>query len=195
MQTPYYVNANGQTSGPFDCDQIQQMLASGSLTHTAKACELGGQKWMSISELFPPPPPDSHLPPPPPPLPDSPPRLPLSPPSSGFLPKTYRTSKVGLIYRTATGNILPAGNILNTADFRADNVVFTMRNGKSYTFRYEDCQVTDSVLGNMDTVTLKVVSQQPKRKLKIHILYPQELSKEEVDEVMARLNCGRRLIG
>ncbi len=99
-----------------------------------------------------------------------------------------------MLYRVATTNVVPKRNILEIADFRKSHVAFTMRNGKTYTFNYADCVVTNSIFGNIETVTLKIKSQNPKQNIKIHLLYPKELSEQEVEEIKTRLKVGKRLL-
>ena len=173
----YYIHDKSETTGPFEESRIKQMLSEGNVTMNAKICEVGDQAWSAISSMMPPPPPPAPAP----------------APQSQFHPKIYRTNKVGMAYRVTTGNIIPKSQMLDAADFQKTQVTFTMRNGKTYTFNYNDCNVTDSLLGNYETVTLKIKSQNPKQSLKIHILYPKEMSEQEINEIRERLKVGSRL--
>jgi membrane protease subunit (stomatin/prohibitin family) len=77
-QIQYNISLNGETSGPFNLQQLQQMVQSGQLTKETYVWKQGMSAWelagnvSELSSLFntvpPPPPPPPSSPPPPPPI-------------------------------------------------------------------------------------------------------------------------------
>jgi hypothetical protein len=106
---------------------------------------------------------------------------------------TYKTNKASLLHRIMTGNIVPSKMILDWISFHDNYFELQTRKGAKYKFDYEDCVATDNVLGGrIDTVTLLLKSKSRKQKVKLHIIYPEELQKGEVNDIKQRLNVGLR---
>lgn len=87
---------------------------------------------------------------------------------------------------------MPAKWILEWIAFYDTFFEIKTRNGSQYKFTYSECKVTDSVLGRIGTVTLLIKSTNSKQKVKLHILYPEELQEGEVNDIKKRLNVGLR---
>ena len=104
----------------------------------------------------------------------------------------YSTNKASFFHRLTTGNCVPAKWILEWIAFYDTFFEIKTRNGSQYKFTYSDCKVTDSVLGRIGTVTLLIKSTNSKQKVRLHILYPEELQEGEVNDIKKRLNVGLR---
>ena len=68
----YYISMNGAQAGPFNMQQLQQLVQSGQLTPQTYVWKQGMANWefagnvTELAGLFAPPPPGSMPPPPPP---------------------------------------------------------------------------------------------------------------------------------
>jgi uncharacterized protein (UPF0216 family) len=91
--------------------------------------------------------------------------------------------------RISSCNFTFKQHALKEAIFHEDHVTFCMRDGKSHTFKYNDCTAVESILANYGKVVLEISSKNPAKSKTIGIGYPEELSEQEINEIKIRLNC------
>lgn len=108
---------------------------------------------------------------------------------------TYRTRKMSIIMRIMTGNIIPKSMQLEYITFRGQDFDVKTRNGALNTFEYDQVSVTESLLGNLCTISPTIKCINTGRKVKIHVSTEDEgMTKADAKAILETLNAGHRLL-
>ena len=107
---------------------------------------------------------------------------------------TYFTKPMGLLRRLFTGNLVSSSKQLEYITFRDQDFDVKTRNGALNTFRYDQITVTESLLGNIYTISPTIKCSVTGRKVKLHITTDNgEITTQEGEYILQTLQPKKRL--